>query len=208
MPFCRQCGSETKSTDKFCAECGTPLSPGTPAGAVPRVPDGSLKTAKGKPVRPALILTGMILPAAAGLAIFFLGSEGCSSVEGGLVAGGGTIPAFRLDPTQCRSGARRNFFGVILVGKDQHQGGLIVSDDVTRGKFLRVEVPGSCEPPDYEKCNVIDLSASDCSRFKVNVRTTNSTVNDIRLLEGELDIECETASLGKISGGIKFESCD
>ena len=108
---------------------------------------------------------------------------------------------------QCRSGQQMGFFGAALLGDGPTKGGILVIDDVTRGKLLKVEVPGSCKEPDYEVCTVVDIKPEQCSQFDVKVSLTNTTVNDVRAVEGHMRVDCTVGESGVFKGSIDFSTC-
>ena len=71
-----------------------------------------------------------------------------------------------------------------------------------------MEVPGSCEPPDYEKCKEVIIDPQYCSRYDMKLDRTSIMVNDIVLVEGSLDIECSFPGGGSVSGKLTFDRCN
>jgi hypothetical protein len=49
--------------------------------------------------------------------------------------------------------------------------------------------------------NVV-IAQDSCSRFQVNVNRTNTSINDIWAVDGNLSVECE-----QLSGSVVFEGC-
>jgi len=145
---------------------------------------------------------------AIGVVGFMLTSGSCSSVEGKLVSTGQPMGNFTFVPAQCRSGERVNEYGAILVGEGPQDGGIMVIRDAKDGDIVKVEVPGSCKPPDHEVCTEVTIDPKDCKVFKVSIRRTNTTVNDIRLMDGSLELDCKLDQGGTVKAKLDFENCD
>ncbi len=101
-----------------------------------------------------------------------------------------------------------NFFGAVLLGDGPNDGAVVVGSDPLKGNYVKVEVPKSCKPPDHEECTEILVDRKACSVFKVRLKRTNTTVNDIRLIDGSLKLKCKFPEGGTFKGKIKFDSCD
>jgi hypothetical protein len=143
-----------------------------------------------------------------GVFYFVMGSGGCSSVEGQFVATGKPLGNFKFVAEQCRSGQRMNFFGVVLLGKGPNDGAIVPIQDVAQGKMVKVEIPGSCQPPDLEVCKEVNIKPDQCSVFQMSVKRTNTRVNNITLLDGYLKLDCKFEEGGTVKADFKFESCD
>ena len=57
-------------------------------------------------------------------------------------------------------------------------------------------------------CTYVDIDPKLCKRFNVDIRNTNTYVNEIRLLDGSLQLACTFPEGGNATADIKFESCD
>lgn len=141
-----------------------------------------------------------------GVMLFKGGS--CSSVEGKFVSTGKPLGDFVFEPKQCRSGERMDFHGVTLLGKGPMSGAIMVIRDAVKGPLVKVEVPGSCQPPDYEVCTEVTIDKSECSTYKMRIERTNTSVNDIRLIDGSLDLDCNFHEGGTVKAKLDFDSCD
>lgn len=215
MSFCPKCGFDTDESDAFCRACGATQSPHGPSAIVVAAPPTAATTPAagrpaGRPRRRGAIIVAMALAqiALVGGIIFAVSGKGCSSTEGSFAADGGPLGTFTFTPTQCRSGERMSFFGVILVGDGPTAGGVLVVDDPVKGRLLKVEIPGSCKPPDYEVCTVVELGPDVCPTLDMKIEKTNSTVNDIRLIDGRVRADCTFPEGGTFRGNVTFESCD
>ena len=202
MPTCPQCGERLESDDVFCSKCGTRLEAAAPSPAPGPQAVRPLKTKR----RSKLLLILPLNIAILGVGMFFM-MKGCDKAEGTLVASGAPLGDFTFKAARCGSGQRMGFFGVIVVGEGPNDGGILVIEDPIKGKLVKVEVPGSCKPPDLEECTEIMIPRDQCSVFKTSVRNTNTTVNDVRLREGYLELDCSFQDGGTASADIKFEGC-
>lgn len=142
------------------------------------------------------------------LGFLFFGGGSCSSVEGAFESAGEPLGTFTFVPAQCRSGERMNVHGAILVGKGPTDGGIIVVQDPVKGPTVKVELPGSCQPPDHEVCTEVTIDPSECKVFKVKIRRTSTTVNDIRLMAGSLELDCQFKAGGTVEAKLEFDNCD
>lgn len=153
----------------------------------------------------ASIGMSILLFAGIGIIPFFLMSKGCSSSEGSFQSTGAPLGDFTLVPKHCKSGEHEGFYGVFVLPEAENQGGLkIVQDPVQNRWVIHVELPGSCVGG---TCKVVTLDATRCSKYDVSVERTNTTVNDIRLLDGKLELACAFEG-GSVNANIRFESCD
>ncbi|NMB74136.1 MAG: zinc-ribbon domain-containing protein [Myxococcales bacterium] len=212
MAFCPACGKEVTDSDaRFCPSCGQrldgvnrtetppqPIGPGSPA------PDARKRR------RRRIVMIAVLAEIPIFVVVFFLAfsGKGCGHTEGSFVSKGQPLGDFTFTPTQCRSGQRMSFFGAILVGDGPTEGGLLVGEDAVKGKFVKLEVPGSCKPPDYEVCTELFIERSYCSVFEAYAKNTNTTVNDIRLVDGHLKLDCVFPEGGSVKADIKFENCN
>lgn len=181
---------------RYCSACGAQL---TPAVAVSQT---GAATRKRKILFLAMGLNILLVAGA-----FFM-MKGCSSVTGSFTATGEPLGTFTFVPKQCRSGQRLGFFGAVMLGKGQQDGALVAFLDPVKGKVVKVEVPGSCEPPDYEKCKEVIIDPKYCSRYDMKLDRTSIMVNDIVMVEGSLDIECSFPGGGSVSGKLTFDRCN
>jgi hypothetical protein len=134
--------------------------------------------------------------------------KGCSKPEGTLISKGKPAGDFTFVPKKCRSGERMQFFGAVMLGEGQQDGAVVAIHDPIKGKLVKVEVPGSCRPPDYEKCHEILIEQKQCSTFNVNVKRTNIIINEIVLIDGSLKLDCTFPEGGTIKADMKFENCN
>lgn len=186
-------------------------SGGPGAGAVPPAfapaPPVLPKKRKGSPLRFIPFMLGPIITFGV-VGFMVLGGGSCSSVEGQFVSTGEPVGTFTFMPKKCRSGERMDMHGAILVGEGPTDGGIMVIQDPVKGPIVKVELPGSCQPPDYEVCTEVTIDKAECSVFKVKIKRTNTTVNDIRLMDGSLELDCRFKEGGSVKAKLDFENCD
>lgn len=145
--------------------------------------------------RPAGCTTGMVLVVliplfiASMLALFLTISH--TEVSGSLRAKG-TLGTWTFAADDCSSGQRESFDGVVLTKKGDARLVRVVRDPI-RGRFVVVVSPG--------RPNLV-LSPESCSRFQVNVARTDTSINEIWAVDGNLEVECSD-----IQGSFKFEGC-
>ena len=138
------------------------------------------------------------------IAMFALGGFGEGEVKGELLGSGPLVGSFALKADACRSGEADGFLGVYLGETGRSDARLKAFQDPAYGKMVQLQVPGSCEGP---RCKQITLKDESCARFAVRIEKTNTTINDVRVLDGELSLDCELVSGDRISGELRFEGC-
>jgi len=205
MAFCMSCGAPLEEQDQFCGRCGTKRGA---AELVSDDPPGQVEaTGLRKLGKPKLIFLMMLSTLVWGGAfVFIFSSDGCSSTEGSLEATGKPLGDFVFTPAVCKSGEHESFYGVFLLGEHEDAGGVKVIVDPREGPFVQFEVPGSCNGGG--QCTVVDIRREQCERFDIDIEKTNTTVNEIRLLDGRLGLKCAFDEGGWLAGDVTFESCD
>ena len=208
MTSCPKCANRLPDGNfKFCPHCGADLAEALAASLDPGRPTGP-GGRRVKKKRIAFLAIALNFAIMGGVFYFVFARGGCSSVEGQFVATGEPLGNFKFVADSCRSGQRMNFFGVVMLGKGPNDGAIVPIHDVAQGKMVKVEVPGSCQPPDLEICKEIDIKPEHCSVFQLSVKRTNTTVNNIRLLDGHLKLDCKFPEGGTAKADMKFTSCD
>jgi len=134
--------------------------------------------------------------------------KGCSSVFGAFTATGEPLGNFTFVPKQCRSGQHMSFFGSVLLGEGPQDGAVVAIIDPVKGKIVKVEVPGSCEPPDYEKCKEVIIDPKYCSRYDVSIDKTGVMVNNIVMINGRVNVDCVFPGGGTAKGDVAFKRCN
>jgi hypothetical protein len=196
MKKCASCGNTMEEKALFCSQCGS---------RVEIVPESLLKPSRKK--RSLIFIIPLVALQIAIFGYFFLG-KGCSKTEGNLVSKGEPVGTFTFTPDACRSGQRMQFYGAVILGKDKHSGAVVVIEDPIKGKIVKIEVPGSCQPPDYEKCKEVIIDPAACNVYDMAVKRTSTVVNDIRLVDGHLRLNCEFKEGGSLQANMTFENCD
>jgi hypothetical protein len=207
--FCGKCGTPYRPDDGFCGKCGAPRVAGPsaamPAASVPaNVPSGG--TAQSGGLKLAPLLMAIVLPAV-GAAIFFSGVGDCSGETEGNMRVNGARGNFTFTPTGCASMQPYGRFGANLHGEGNNDGAVYVTQDPTRGSAVEIEIPGSCRNADGSDCNVFPVPRDQCSVFQVQVDHTGTTVNDVRLVEGSVRLNCQLTDGTTVNGSITFGSC-
>lgn len=210
--MCTRCGADTAEGDAFCRKCGADLGarpgegPGMRTGRATGPAGGEALFRRNRKALWVALATGNAL--LLGGILFSVGGKGCGHVEGAVVSTGKPIGDFVFTPTTCKSGQRMSFFGVVLVGDGPTDGGMLVVVDPVQGKSLKIEVPGSCKPPDHEVCTEVLVRPDQCTTFDVVVDPTSTRVNNIRLMDGHARVECAFPEGGTLKVNLQFENCD
>ena len=120
----------------------------------------------------------------------------CSSkASGEFVASGGELGEWTFKPNKGNSGQRQGFLGVWLKKKGDKKHFVKVAKDPATGKtVVTVGIPGTKK----------GLVLKSCKVLKSTIRKTNTTINDIRCVEGSVEVDCPSA---KFKGKAKFENC-
>ncbi len=161
-----------------------------------------------KPGRAGLFLglglgaSGLI--AAVVVVVMLVGGKGCSWSEGTLTTTGPPLGDLSITPVKCKSGQREGFHGVMLLD-DQGKVVIRVVMDPVRGTLVGVQKKDSCRG---SQCEYVMFDRRECPRFDVAVENTNTTVNDIRVVEGHLKLDCAFKDTGgTVKADLKFK-CD
>lgn len=121
-----------------------------------------------------------------------------TSMTGSVSASGPEIGNWTLTPDICRSGDRRNFFGVQLFSKHDSKLALLYVEDPIRGVVVSANVPGT----DY----AYRFSRKDCTTLDGSLQR-GPLINYVRAINGNIDIDCQTNS-AKLKGHLTFKNCD
>jgi hypothetical protein len=138
------------------------------------------------------------------VAMIALGVFDAGAVTGELSGSGPLLGELNFQADACCSGQPDGFLGVYVGSTGRSDARLKAFEDPIHGSLVLLQVPGSCEGP---RCKQVMLSAETCAQFAVRIRRTNTTINDVRVLEGELRLDCALASGDRIVGGLHFEGC-
>lgn len=220
---CPSCGHENDETDRFCGQCAAALDAPTSLEPAYRDPtaDPAYRAPAPAPVRTkkpqstrSLLFMGIaiaVIPAIAFVA--FGGGGGCTgSVEGQLAVSGPPHGDYVLKPTSCFSGEHESFFGVWVAndvteidGRSGFKGGLKLVKEHTGEWSAFLESPNECT--NGFRCVIRAIDRAHCTVFDVEVRNTNTTINDIRVREGHARFECTFPEGGAVRGNLTFDGC-
>lgn len=204
---CSSCGREFRPDDSFCGNCATPRA-GVPDRGASAPPPEPLSNAKEIPQGPAaarLVIMAVGFAVIPIVAFFALGD--CGSAEGRVQVTGSPHGEWTFVPTGCASMQPFGRMGANLHADGHNDGGVYVTLDPVRGHAVEIEVPGSCRNADGTDCTVFSVPRDACETFDVHVAPTNTTVNDIRLVEGHVHLDCTLSDGARIVGRIDFDGC-
>jgi len=105
-----------------------------------------------------------------------------------------------ITPVRCVSGDRWNFFGADLVDASGTAGVRLAIDPIA-GPRVRVTLPGG------ERDALIVLDASGCTTYRTDVHHNAWTVNDVRGVDGALELDCASGQGERIQGALTFRQC-
>ena len=125
---------------------------------------------------------------------------GCfpTRMEGTIESRGPAFGDWSLAPTDCSNGALVGFFGVDLWDASEPGVSLRLLEEPVAGRIVIVDLGGS---------DSWILESQACERHRVNLRLTNKSVNDVRLVDGSLDLECDYGPEGSLRGRVEFKNC-
>jgi DNA-directed RNA polymerase subunit RPC12/RpoP len=157
------------------------LGSGLPAAVAGPVP--------GKGGVVATLMTPLMI--AGSVALFFVlgNSEARGTLEGSVDGA-----PFTFVSASCESGQRAGIVGVELSQEEGERVVRLVRDPV-RGDLAIIA-------PSSEAAPSLVIEGKSCKRFVLDVHGTSTTINDIRVVEGRADLDCEG-----LSGSVEFEGC-
>jgi len=141
----------------------------------------------------------------------FLVLVACNPFKDGTVAGKieskGDAGDWVLTEGTCYAGQREQYHGMIAVGPGGTGIAIKLVKDAVRGWTALINNAVGCKT-ELEKggCKAIALTANECSTLEVEHATTNTTINDIRAVEGKLRIDCRIGA-SSIKGELVFDRC-
>ena len=128
-------------------------------------------------------------------------------VNGRIEASGSETGNWVLEKGACASGQREGYHGVIGYGPDGSGVAIKLVKDAVRGWTAVVNKADSCKTQvEKSACKAIILAPSDCTTLEVEVGPTNTTINDVKVVEGTLKIDC-TIATSTIKGQLTFSYC-
>lgn len=136
---------------------------------------------------------------------------GCSVFKDGTVAGRveskGSMGNWVLESGACFSGQRESFFGAVAQGPEGSGIAIKLVKDGVKGWTAVVNQPDTCKTgAEKSKCMATVLAADQCKTLDVELANTNTTVNNIRVIEGKLDIDCSSGN-DSIKGSLTLTHC-
>lgn len=215
---CGKCGRTNNAGSAFCNSCGSRLAAAQehqPLSAIIASPQVSAPPArhevlvkvkagkehkKGtakKPKKKGGLVVTMVAIAAVGVAIPFFFIKGCTPKVSGEFSAGpkSALGKWSFVPNTCNSGQRQGFFGVWLFREGDKKNGVRVAYGAAGEPVVSIKIPGS-----DNKAMVL----RSCKVLQVSVLRTNTTVNNIRLLKGSVEIDCPEAD---VKGKATFDNC-
>lgn len=155
---------------------------------------GTPVTAQGQPQPGAKsgAAVALAVPAIAGGAIALFAIAANTQVKGTLNANG-ALGTWSFQPDDCYSGQREGFGGVVLTSKTTPQRLVRVLNDPVRGTLLVVATQG-------QPNQIVD--STNCKRFHTKAERTNTNINDIWVVDGDVAVEC-----AQIAGSVTFTGC-
>ncbi|MCX5747400.1 MAG: hypothetical protein NT062_33465 [Proteobacteria bacterium] len=143
------------------------------------------------------------------LAIGALATIGCSAFNDGALAGRlestGAAGTWVLDKGTCFSGEREQYFGLVAHAAGDTGAAVKIVKDQIRGWTAVVNVAATCKQGATD-CKAIVLAADTCTTFRADATTTSTTVNDVRVVDGMLELDCAVED-GAIKGRLTFTYC-
>lgn len=116
-----------------------------------------------------------------------------STLEGTLTASG-ELGSWVFTPDDCSSGQRAGFSGVELSSSAHPSHRIRLMRDPVRGNLVIIDDSSQSRPI------VIDTDA--CRRFDLSIRQTNTSINDVWVMEGSAGLDCD-----QLSGHVTFDGC-
>lgn len=199
--FCKSCGAPYDEGDRFCGKCGTPRASDAPA---PEAAPAAAPQKSGNPVAAGIAVVALVIIVP--LALMF-GLSDCGSSEGRMVVSGGPHGEWTFVTTGCASMQPYGRMGANLHAEGHNDGAVYVSLDHVEGHRVELEVPGSCQNADGTECTVFRVPREQCSTFDVSLDYNGVTVNDVRLVEGHVQLSCALEDGTHIEGRIDFDGC-
>jgi hypothetical protein len=149
----------------------------------------------------AAVLGPVIAIGAVGLALFMTRTEVSGSLSAGEDLGG-----WEFTPDDCGSGQLQGFFGVELTAKDAPGVRIRFAHDAVRGNLAIVEHvgprPGKVVPNGLATSQRTTIASDGCRKFELTVARTNTSINDVRVVEGTANLDCDA-----LSGSVTFAGC-
>jgi hypothetical protein len=135
----------------------------------------------------------------------------CNPFREGTVTGKieatGEVGTWTLTQGACFSGQREQYHGMIAYGPDGSGISIKLAKDPVRDWSAIVNQADTCKS-EVEKggCRAIVLQSNHCTTLDVDHKTTSTTINDVRVIDGKLRIDCSNGT-SSIKGELVFDRC-
>jgi hypothetical protein len=144
------------------------------------------------------------------LAALLVTIAACNPFREGTVNGAleskGEAGTWVLQQGTCYSGQREQYHGVIGIGPDGSGIAVKLVKDGVRGWTAIINQADQCKTSAEKGCKAIVLSATNCTKLDVDLAQTNTTINDIRVVDAKLTMDC-TSGGSSIKGHLAFDRC-
>jgi hypothetical protein len=125
----------------------------------------------------------------------------------GTVESKGAMGTWTFASGACQSGERESYYGAIAFGPEGSGIAIKLVKDGVSGWTAVVNRADTCKAGvEKSDCKAIKLSDKDCTKLAVDIRTTNTTINDIKVVEGTLELDCASGT-DSIKGRLVFDYC-
>lgn len=118
---------------------------------------------------------------------------GCGGATGQFHAEGARLKAWTLQPDMCLSALRNGLIGVDLYRRDEREDTELV---IAAPGLVLARVPG--------EDHMIAFTKEDCRVLDYDMHANGVRVNGVPGVEGHVTLECERASVGRVSGSASF----
>jgi hypothetical protein len=131
------------------------------------------------------VLLGVLMPLLIGgaLVVLVLAMTETEVTGQFTLTSSGKADAFVFVPSDCSSGQLSGFLGVDLTNKVAGQALRVVSDPIQGPVLILQRGLGDTQKVALGSCKTLDVTA----------RHTNTTINDVRVIEGHANVDCEHA---------------
>jgi hypothetical protein len=127
------------------------------------------------------------------LALVMVMLAACNPFKEGSISGKveskGLLGDWVLDSGKCHSGQRENYFGAIAWGPEGSGIAIKLVKDPTKGWIAMVNDAKTCKTGGSD-CKALHFTAESCAKLKVAIEPTNTTINDIKVVEGFVELDC------------------
>lgn len=125
----------------------------------------------------------------------------------GKVESKGELGDWVLDKGLCYSGERENYFGAIAYGPKDSGVAIKMVKDPVKGWSVSVNKADTCaNAAEKSACKAHVFTGEGCKKLEADVTTTNTTINNVKVVNGKLTIDCE-AGASSIKGDLTLTYC-